>query len=308
MIYLFIVFTVILLVIGQFQANISADEIRKKFTDERSRFFQWQGVEVHFKDEGNGIPILFLHGTSSSLHTWDDISDILKANHRIIRLDLIGSGITGPHPQREYSIDMYLTLIEDFATFLGLDEFVIAGNSSGAMWAWNYAALYPNKVSGLILMNSAGFNMQKVPLRFRLVQYRLGRWLLKHSTPIWMVKKGLSEVLYSKKPDRKSLERYQQLMLREGNRQAFVDVILNRQAANTALLSAIQAPTLLLWGRHDQLYPLSQAYLFQAQIPKARVEVLEQSAHIPMEEEPFTCSAQIQLFIHTLQHSRYAIH
>ncbi|MEM7373690.1 MAG: alpha/beta fold hydrolase [Bacteroidota bacterium] len=102
MIYLFIVFTFILVGIRQFQANISADDIRKKFSEECSRFFHWQGVDVHVKDEGNGTPILFLHGTSSSLHTWDDISDSLKSNHRIIRLDLIGSGITGPHPQRDY--------------------------------------------------------------------------------------------------------------------------------------------------------------------------------------------------------------
>lgn len=300
MIYLFIVFPLILLLFAQCQADIPANNIRTRFTDGHSRFFHWQGIQVHYKDEGNGTPILFLHGTSSSLHTWDAISNQLKTNYRIIRVDLIGAGITGPHPQRDYSMDMYMRFLEDFTTFLGLDELIIAGNSSGGMLAWNYAVLHPQKVSGLILINSAGFTMHKVPLRFRLVQYGLGRWLLTQATPTWMVKKGLSEVLYSKKPDSQSIERYQSLMLREGNRQAFVDFMRNRQPANTALLSSIQAPTLLLWGRHDKLYPLDQAHMFQAHIPTAHLEVLEQSAHIPMEEDPYTCSSQIQTFINTL--------
>lgn len=211
-----IVMVVVLLCLTQ--RDVPLRKIYPQFSDEDSNFFKWQGMDVHFKDEGNGIPILFLHGTSSSLHTWDGITKSLKTQYRIIRMDLIGCGITGPHPNKDYSLEMYLNFISDFTRFLKLDKFVIAGNSSGGMLAWNYAALNPERVSGLILINSAGFKMGEIPMRFKLVQFSWGRWLLKKSTPKWMVKRGLQEVIYSRPIDDRLIRRYQQLMLREGNR------------------------------------------------------------------------------------------
>ena len=303
MVYLFIVLISMIVVLSQFQSNIPVDNISQKFTDEHSQFFNWQGLDIHFKDEGNGFPILFLHGTSSSVYAWNELTNLLKANYRIIRADLIGFGVTGPHPQKDYSIEMYLKFIDDFMAFLGVNKFIIAGNSWGGMLAWNYSALYPQKVSGLILINSAGFKMDKVPARFKLVQYCAGRWLLKYSTPKWMVKRGLREVVYSRKLDKKSVERYQLLTLRKGNRQAFIDFIISRQAPKPELLSTILSPTLILWGRLDKLYPLHHAHLFKERIPNAQLNIIENSAHIPMEENPSECSIMIKKFINALQNS-----
>lgn len=279
------------------QADIPVKQLYPLFTDKNSNFFKWEGIDVHFKDEGKGIPIVFLHGTSSSLHTWEELTKLLKPNYRVIRMDLMGFGISGPNPQRDYSMTMYLNFINDFAQFLGLNKFVIAGNSMGGMLAWNYAALHPQSISGLILINSAGFKMHKIPARFKLVQFPLGRCLLKTSTPKWMVKKGLKEVLYSNNVKKKEIDRYQSLMLREGNRQAFVDFIRMRQPPKTELLSSIAAPTLLLWGRHDKLYPLWQAHQFEEQIKEAQLNIIEKSAHIPMEEAPLACCNEIRNFI-----------
>ncbi|WP_282160849.1 alpha/beta fold hydrolase [Ulvibacterium marinum] len=257
------------------QSDVSMRKLYSRYTDNYSNFFKWRRMQVHFKDEGDGIPILFLHGTSSSLHTWDELAKLLKSKYRVIRMDLIGCGITGPHPKSNYSMEMYLSFINDFTHFLELDEFIIAGNSWGGMLAWNYAALRPKLLSGLILINSAGFKMSKTPKRFKLVQFKAGRWLLKKSTPKWVVKKGLKEVIYSDQIEERLTERYQALMLREGNRRAFVDLMMTRQQPKTELLASIKIPTLLLWGRHDKLYPLHQANLFQKQIRNAQLKIIE---------------------------------
>lgn len=301
--YLFAALMLIIIAFTQFQPNISVDRICQRFTDEHSQFFAWQGLDVHFKDEGKGVPVLLLHGTSSSLHTWNALTNLLKTDCRVIRTDLIGFGVTGPHPQKKYSIETYLKFIDDFMDFLGIHEFIIAGNSYGGMLAWNYSALYPQKVSGLILINSAGFEMGKTPVRFKLAQHNVGRWLIKNSTPKWMVKKGLGEVVYSRRLDENLIDRYQLLTLRKGNRQAFVDFITSRQPPRPELLSSILAPTLLLWGKFDKLYPLHHAYLFKEQIPHAHLKIIDESAHIPMEENPSACSVKIEKFINALKNS-----
>ena len=282
------------------QRDIPLRKLYPQFTDGNSNFFKWHGMDVHFKDEGNGIPILLLHGTSSSLHTWDEVARLLKQKYRIIRMDLIGCGITGPHPEKDYSMEMHLRFINDFTDFLKLDKFIIGGNSWGGMLAWNFAALHPERVSGLILINSAGFKMGEIPMRFKLVQFRWGRRLLKKSTPRWVVRKGLKEVMYSSQIEKRMVICYQLLMLREGNRQAFIDFMMMRQQPKTALLTSIHAPTLLLWGRHDKLYPLSQAYLFQDQLINAQLKIIEKSAHTPMEERPSACAYEINSFINQL--------
>ena len=283
------------------QGDISLSKLYPLFTDEHSSFFKWYGIDVHFKDEGKGIPVILFHGTSSSLHTWDELTKLLKPKYRIIRIDLIGCGITGPHPKRDYSLEMHLNFISDFIDFLKLDKFIIAGNSWGGMLAWNYTALNPRHVLGLILINSAGFQMNKTPMRFKLVQSWWGRWLLKKSTPKWIVKKGLREVIYSRQIEKRTILRYQLLMLRKGNRQAFVDFMRIRQQAKTELLKSIDTPTLLLWGRHDKLYPLRHAYLFKDGLINTQLKIVEKSAHIPMEEAPSVCGYEIENFINTLK-------
>ena len=63
------------------------------------------GLRVHYRDDGNpqGLPIVLIHGTASSLHTWEPLVGELGGEYRIITLTLPGHGLTGPHPNDDYS-------------------------------------------------------------------------------------------------------------------------------------------------------------------------------------------------------------
>jgi pimeloyl-ACP methyl ester carboxylesterase len=64
-------------------------------------------MNVHYRDEGEGFPIVLIHGTAASLHTWDAWTDELKKTNRVIRMDLPAFGITGPNKNADYSIEAY---------------------------------------------------------------------------------------------------------------------------------------------------------------------------------------------------------
>ena len=83
------------------------DELKEKYTYETSRFVTIDELDIHYCDEGDGEVILLVHGTFSSLHSFDDWNEILKKQYRVIRLDLPGFGLTGPSSSYEYSIDDY---------------------------------------------------------------------------------------------------------------------------------------------------------------------------------------------------------
>jgi len=90
-----------------YSPDISVSELKKTYANQHSQFIEIDGMNVHYRDEGEGQVIVLLHGTGASLHTWDKWADELKKSYRVIRLDLPAYGLTGPHPENKYSLSNY---------------------------------------------------------------------------------------------------------------------------------------------------------------------------------------------------------
>lgn len=218
-----------------FKSDIPFEELKNKYTNEQSKFINIQGVDVHYRHEGNqndSIPLVLIHGTSSSLHTWDSIVPALVGKKRIIRLDLPAFGLTGPHPKRDYSIEFYNQFIEAFLNAIGVQEYIIAGNSLGGSIAWNQALAYPNKVKQLVLINSGGYpkKNEKGNIGFKLASTPVVGDVLLKFTPRGIIRKSVEDVYSDKtKVSEDLVQRYFDLLLREGNRQATLDIFKNRK-------------------------------------------------------------------------------
>ena len=103
---------------------------------------------------GDPTPIVLLHGTSASLHTWEGWAHTLKAQRRVISLDLPGFGLTGPFSGRytpdDYRGDTYARFVIDLLDTLQLPRVVLGGNSLGGEIAWRVATLAPERVDRLV--------------------------------------------------------------------------------------------------------------------------------------------------------------
>lgn len=268
------------------------------YADSQSSFYDWKGIKVHFKDEGRGIPIIFLHGSSSSLHTWDKLASSLKGYYRIIRMDLPGFGLTGPHPERDYSLNAYVHFVNAFTQYIDVSRFILAGNSWGGLLAWYYSSQHQQKILGLILIDAAGYRMSKIPKRFTACRNIFGRWVMRHTMSKWMVKVGLKEAYgIQDLIDNSVVTRCRDLMLRAGNRLAFLDFVKARERPDLKLLSLIHSPTLILWGRLDSMYNVEQAFAFKEILSHALIAIVENAGHLPMEEAPDVCARHILEFI-----------
>ena len=129
-----------------YSPDISVLELKKTYANQYSKFIEINGMNVHYRDEGEGQAIVLLHGTGASLHTWDKWTEELKNNFRVIRLDLPAYGLTGPHPENKYSLPDYSSFLNSFVESIGVDNFILSGNSLGGAIAWYYASEYKNKV------------------------------------------------------------------------------------------------------------------------------------------------------------------
>jgi hypothetical protein len=96
-------------------ADIPFAALKVKYQKSNSAFIDIDGIPVHYIVEGkldDSLPIVFIHGTSASLHTWDTLSSLLKANKKIIRFDLPAFGLTGPNRLNQYNFNFYNKFID----------------------------------------------------------------------------------------------------------------------------------------------------------------------------------------------------
>ena len=268
-------------------------ELKEKYAAAPSAFIAVEGMEVHYRDEGNktdSLPLILIHGTGSSLQTFDAWAVLLKKERRVIRMDIPGFGLTGPFPDRQYSIDHYVDFIYNFLSALGVKRCIIGGNSLGGQIAWNLTVQFPSLVQKLILIDAAGYPIQSqsVPIGFKMARMPVLKNILTFITPRFMVKSSVKNVYADKsKVTDVLVDRYFDLALRKGNRQALVDRLKLAGDLNPIqLIKNIQQPTLILWGEKDLLIPLKYAYNFNNDLPNDTLIILKNVGHVPMEESP----------------------
>ena len=284
-------------------SDIPVAQLKAKYQKVNSAFIDIDGVSVHYIMEGrmdDSLPIVFIHGTSASLHTWDTLSSLLKTNKKIIRLDLPAFGLTGPNRLNQYSFNFYNQFLDEFLLKLNVTKCIVAGNSLGGSIAWNYAIASPDKVKQLILLDASGYPKkdEKGSLGFKLAGIPVLNQALKHISPISLIRKSLEDAFYNKSlVTEQMVHQYHDMLLREGNRAAVLELFQHPMKADATKIKMITQPTLIIWGKEDQLISYKNAALFKQDIRNSQMLVLDKVGHIPMEEAPNQVAAAILEFI-----------
>ena len=302
---------VLLIVLGIvfYQKDQSPEEVYKKYALASSQQIAIGGVQLHYSDEGNRLdstPLLLIHGTSSSLRTWDGVTAQLKNQYRIIRFDLPGFGLTGPNPNHDYSTRYYNEVIDSLLRALQISRVIIVGNSLGGAIATQYAIYQPGKVRGLVLVDAAGLppaKKTKGAIGFKLAQMPVINQLLTIITPRVLVKKSLQDAYGDTGKVTDSLTaQYFDMLTREGNRKALVDRMRQGwQVTDGNFLTKVEAPTLIVWGSKDRLIPVENAALFQQKIKNSQVHIWDNLGHVPMEEDPIEFSDILKKWVMQLK-------
>ena len=289
------------------QKDIPRAVLIKKYATGHSKFMPIMGMQVHYRDEGNpldSIPLVLIHGTSSSLHTWEKVTTILNdANHgnkRVISFDLPAFGLTGPNIENSYSYDNYNQMIDSLLIKLKVNQCIIGGNSLGGGIAWHFTVAHPNKVNKLILIDASGYpkKNEKGSLGFKIAQIPVINNLLLFITPKSLVRKSIEGVYYDKRLiEESTVTRYHELLLCEGNRNAALSLFKHPFVQNTEWIKTIKTPTLILWGRDDGLISVENAKLFNQDIQNSKVVILDNVGHVPNEESPKKTAEAIYDFI-----------
>ncbi|WP_304191383.1 alpha/beta fold hydrolase [Phenylobacterium aquaticum] len=301
------------LTLGACAKDIPYATLKAKYTTSASRFVELPGgVDVHYRDQGNpaGSPIILVHGFAANLDTWEPWVKRLGPNHRVVTLDLAAHGLTTVPAGYKLSNEGQVAIVDGVAQTLKLDHFALAGNSMGGGVAWAYTLAHPDKVSALILVDSAGAPVDPAamkkkggpPIVFVLLRNPLGRALLRQINPRPLAEKGLKQAYIDQSLVTPQLvDRYVELALAPGHR----DLLLNaqggpRKPATAETFKAIHAPTLVMHGEADTVIPVAAGKALAAAIPGAKLILYPGVGHVPMEQIPDKSAADLEAFLATV--------
>ncbi len=292
------------LVVSYSVPDQSVESLKSKWAQPPSQFLEIAGMQIHLRDEGpkdDPSPIVLIHGTSASLHTWDGWSQALKDQRRVIRFDLPAFGLTGPDPKNNYTIERYAEVVIAVLDALNVEKAILVGNSLGGYIAWATTVLHPQRVVKLALVDSSGypFKAKSMPIGFKLAMTPVIRDLIKDVLPRSLVEKSIKSVYGN--PDLVSQElvsRYFDLTTREGNRNALVERFTQtKPGAMASRVPEINIPTLIMWGAKDELIPPELAENFRKNIKGSQVIMFDELGHVPHEENPQITVAAFKEFI-----------
>jgi pimeloyl-ACP methyl ester carboxylesterase len=279
---------VALLLATLIRRDVPLSQLRTQYAPPPSRFVKIEGMDVHYRDEGTGAPIVLVHGPGSSLHTWERWAEALKTQRRVLRLDLPGHGLTGPAPDRDYRTERLARVLAKLLDELGIEQADLAGNSLGGQVAITFALAWPRRARRLILIAADGLSGQPPALLVRTAENPLGAPLVRWLTPRFAVRASLAEVYANDRLITEPLiDRYLAMTLRAGNRQALLDRVKGRQSpALDGRLKELRLPTLLQWGAEDGRIPIQFGQRMHQAIPGSELIVYPKAGHVPMEELP----------------------
>jgi pimeloyl-ACP methyl ester carboxylesterase len=233
------------------------------------------GLDTYYTDEGSGDPVVLLHGWGASSQSFALLSGTLVKSFRILVLDLPGFGWSQPPPAawgtREYASHVGQVLSE-----AGIGSAAVLGHSFGGRIAIRLAGEQPRRVTRLALVASAGIRPRRgLGYHARVAATKIVKGFF--SLPGWG---EAGRRIIARRLERTGSRDYRAA----GRMRPTLVRLVNEDLAD--VLPAIQAPTLILWGSHDQEVPKSAMEIMHARIVRSRLVVFEGAGHFPFLDAP----------------------
>ena len=272
---------------------LTLQQLRDKYQDRKhGRLATIGGVEVYHKDEGKGPVVVLIHGSQSTLRTWDYVAPVLvKRGYRVIRLDMPPLGLSGSVSDEAARKLTPATFVAGLLDHLGVDRFSCVGVSSGGTTCMYLASTFPARVERLVMSNSPSDPVENAKLtptpEFEAAQ-KEARETGFQSARFW----NAFLDFFSGDPRRLDAgirEQYYDINRRtpERNYTALTGLVRDHDKTLAAMAN-VRCPTLLIWGARDQLLPPPAAdtlagYLRNTQVSKI---FLPDVGHYPPLEVP----------------------
>ncbi len=221
---------------------------------------------IHFYCAGRrGTPIVLIHGIGNSAEVWSSVILRLRKEYLVYALDLPGFGKTPAAPEG-YNIATHVLYVKRFIDALGYPQVTLVGNSLGGWIATRFAVAYPERVDRLYLLNSAGLRHEQMNSPYaidRAAAQRSANHMLGYPLPL----PGF--ILDA--------------IVRISQMPAYTNFVTgyDSQEELDSVLSQVHAPTTIIWGEQDKVFPITCARDLHSGIAHSELIILQGVGHLP---------------------------
>lgn len=259
-------------------------------------------VEVLGREQGPGVEtFLLIHGFGGSLYSWRHWTPRLESRGRVLLVDMKGFGAAAKPDDGRYSPTDQAQLIMELIDQEDPDHLTVVGHSLGGAVALLIALAMAEqddpRLRRMVIVAGAAY-AQRLPPFVTLAHYpRLTRGALRLIGPERSIRYVLRSIVHDATTvEPAQVSAYAKALQTDEGVRAMLDAARQIVPAGLSRLTAryaqLDVPTLLLWGRMDRVVPVSIGERLRRDLPRARLEVLDECGHIPHEERP-TASLEI---------------
>ncbi|HEX3909394.1 MAG TPA: alpha/beta hydrolase [Solirubrobacteraceae bacterium] len=264
-------------------------------------------VEIGPEEQGEGQPLVFVHGLSGSWPNWLEQLAVFAPSHRVITLDLPGFGHS-PMPKEKISIAGYARLLDRLLDRLGVDAAAVVGNSMGGFIAAELAIAFPQRVERLVLISAAGISTHEHRGSTHVLPAMRRAERILMASAAWTASKSDNVVRRARLRDAalgvvirhpgKLSAALAAEQVRGAGKPGFMqglETVLDYEIRER--LREIACPTLIVWGDRDRLITVRDADVFAELIPNSRKVVFGDTGHMSMLERPEAFNALLEEFL-----------
>jgi pimeloyl-ACP methyl ester carboxylesterase len=266
----------------------------------------WVYLESNPESTSSSAEVLImLHGFAVDKDNWIRFARNFPS-YKVIIPDLPGHGETSYNSELIYDFNNQAAWLNDFVNQLGLKKFHLIGNSMGGGIAAFYAHAYGARVSSITLMDAAGVHPPEASKLQQIIANREPNPLIVRSEADFdrLREFAMEDQPFLPWPASAVLAR--KAMARQSiNDKIFADINgyaerVKKSKENLQLLSEIQLPVFILWGREDRALDVSSVQVFEQYLPNASSFIMEGVGHAPMLERPEESAELVMNFFNNL--------
>jgi pimeloyl-ACP methyl ester carboxylesterase len=262
-------------------------------------FVEVDGVRIHYVEAGRGEPVLLIHGLNASTFSFRYTISELARHYRVVAVDRMGCGFSDRPAGGDYSLTAQATLLARVMDQLAIERAAVVGHSLGGAVAMRLTLAYPERVSRLVLVDSATdreMHFGALPATY-----------LRHLLPIaslfalqraWFRRLSLRSAVHDPAhltPE--VLDGYFRTSRMKGHLRALGLLFAHGRRDGPLAFERIRQPTLILWGEHDRWLPPDRGEELERRIPDARLLLIRSAGHLPLEEQPDSCNQALLEFL-----------
>ncbi|NEQ29781.1 MAG: alpha/beta fold hydrolase [Leptolyngbya sp. SIO4C5] len=281
-------------------ASVAALPEMEKFS------WQWQGHQIKYTVQGEGQPLVLIHGFGASIGHWrKNIPVLAEAGYRVYAVDLLGFG-ESDKPALDYTLDLWRSLLQDFCQTHVQQPAVFIGNSIGGLLTLMMLAQHPQIAKAGVLLNCAGGLNHRpeellLPLRIvmgaftKLVSSKVtGPFVFNRVRQKRRIRGSLQQVYRNRAAITEELvDMLYQPSCDPGAQKVFASIVTAPPGPKPEdLLPQIQQPLLVLWGENDPWTPIKGAEIYRqlsqddSRQPRVTFQSIPQTGHCPHDERP----------------------